>query len=164
MTIEKNHSFAIRVFKELLQKMENAHLVLIGDGPLRKELESLAEDLNVSDSVSFLGNRNDLHRLLQGMDSFIMPSLYEGFGIAALEAAASGLPIYLSDTIPNVFNFYSKCHFLSLKDYQRVWAEQILLFSESKRSFSYKEVVNAGYDLKSTIAIFESIYRKEFKR
>ena len=64
-------------------------LVIIGDGPEKNNLIELAEKLRITDKTLFLGKRSDVNILLQGMDVFLMPSKYEGFGIAALEAATS---------------------------------------------------------------------------
>ena len=86
---EKNFDFAIGVFSNILKKANNAMLVIIGDGPEKNNLIELAEKLRITDKTLFLGKRSDVNILLQGMDVFLMPSKYEGFGIAALEAATS---------------------------------------------------------------------------
>ena len=71
----------------------DAGLVIVGDGPLRGELERCAQQAGVAGQVRFLGDRDDVHRLLPGFDLFVLPSLSEGYSIALLEAAASALPI-----------------------------------------------------------------------
>ena len=68
-------------------------LLVIGDGPQRAQLESLAQRLGIADRVYFLGNRTDVPRLLQAMDVFVLPSEWEGMPNAALEAMATGLPV-----------------------------------------------------------------------
>ncbi|KQY52665.1 glycosyltransferase [Lysobacter sp. Root494] len=72
-------------------------LVLVGDGPLRDELERCAREAGVAARVRFLGDRGDVHRLLPGLDLFALPSRSEGYSIALLEAAASALPIVATD-------------------------------------------------------------------
>jgi len=72
-------------------------LVLVGDGPLRGELERRAQQAGVAARVRFLGDRSDVHRLLPGFDVFALPSRSEGYSIALLEAAASALPIVATD-------------------------------------------------------------------
>jgi glycosyltransferase involved in cell wall biosynthesis len=66
------------------------HLTIIGDGPLREPLQAQCRQLRLEDRVTFLGIRDDIPRLLAGMDVFVMPSLREGLPIALLEAMAAG--------------------------------------------------------------------------
>ena len=79
-------------------------LVIIGDGEIRNELMTLADRLEISDQVSFLGARNDIHEFLSAIDIFILPSLWEGQPIALLEALAIGKPCIASDVdgIPEI--------------------------------------------------------------
>lgn len=68
-------------------------LLIVGDGPSRHELELLREQLDLSSWVVFVGSRRDIPRVLHALDVFVLPSLYEGFGIALLEAMAAGKPV-----------------------------------------------------------------------
>lgn len=87
----------IRAFAQLLQTLPDIGLVLVGDGALRGELTALADREGVSERVRFLGDRSDVRILLRGFDVFAMSSVTEGYSIALLEAAASGLPIVATD-------------------------------------------------------------------
>jgi glycosyltransferase involved in cell wall biosynthesis len=69
------------------------HLLIVGDGPARASLESLSRRLGLGDAVRFIGSRRDIPRILPLLDLFVPPSLYEGFGIAILEAMAAGKPV-----------------------------------------------------------------------
>jgi glycosyltransferase involved in cell wall biosynthesis len=71
--------------------------VLVGDGSLRKECEALAESLGILKRIKFLGERSDIPELLAAFDAFVLSSDYEGFGLAAAEAMASGIPLFLAD-------------------------------------------------------------------
>ena len=122
----KNHEYSLRIEKYIHQIIPNSVLLVIGAGELENELKHLAKNLKIEKNVIFLGRRTDVNLLLQGIDAFIMPSFYEGFGIAALEAATSGLPIYLSNTIPNDLIFYSNSHYLSIQDSPKEWAKIII--------------------------------------
>jgi glycosyltransferase involved in cell wall biosynthesis len=73
------------------------HLALVGDGPLRGELESEARGLGIAERVHFLGRRPDVPALLRAADVYVQSSAWEGFGLAAVEAMASGLPLVVSD-------------------------------------------------------------------
>ncbi len=97
---QKNQTFLLDAFRHLHEREEKARLVLVGDGPDLTELEAKAVTLGIEREVLFLGNRDDVNGLLQAFDLFVMPSHFEGFGMAALEAQAAGLPCLLSDSVP----------------------------------------------------------------
>ncbi|TWU60171.1 putative glycosyltransferase EpsF [Rubripirellula tenax] len=96
----KNHRLTIETFVEVVKQIPEAFLLLLGDGPLRGDIEARAEELGIAERVRFAGNRVDVPRLLSAaMDVFIMPSKYEGLPLAIIEAQAAGLPCVLSDAI-----------------------------------------------------------------
>lgn len=68
-------------------------LLIVGEGPAEQRLRDLSEELGIAQRVRFAGMRRDVTRLLPLMDVFVLPSLYEGFGIAIIEAMAAGLPV-----------------------------------------------------------------------
>jgi glycosyltransferase involved in cell wall biosynthesis len=87
----------IRAFRQVHASRPDTALVLIGDGELRGVLQQCAMAEGVFDHVYFLGDRNDVHALLQGLDLFVLSSLSEGYSMALLEACAAGLPIVATD-------------------------------------------------------------------
>lgn len=89
----KNQAGLIRAFRQVHEERPDTVLVLIGDGELRTELQQCAITEGVADSVRFLGDRNDVPELLQGLDQFVLSSLSEGYSMALLEACAVALPI-----------------------------------------------------------------------
>ncbi|KIQ97465.1 Glycosyltransferase [Lysobacter sp. A03] len=89
----KHHRLLLELMPALAAACPSAELVLLGDGPLRAELEALADSLSIRGRVHFLGARDDVARLLPALDVFALPSLTEGLSIALLEACAAGLPI-----------------------------------------------------------------------
>lgn len=95
---EKNVDKLICAMPEVLKRVPNAVLTIVGDGALRTELEELARHLKVEGRVSFRGFVNDeeLQSLYQGSTVFALPSSKEGFGIVYLEAWARGLPVIAS--------------------------------------------------------------------
>jgi glycosyltransferase involved in cell wall biosynthesis len=93
----KDQSGLIRAFRQVHEQRADTALVLIGDGELRAQLKQCAYDEGVAGSVHFLGDRNDVHDLLQGFDMFVLSSISEGYSMALLEASAVGLPIVATD-------------------------------------------------------------------
>lgn len=96
---QKNHVGLITIFKEVCRQIPDARLLLVGDGPLRSDIEQLVRQQDLSDNVRFLGLRDDVSTLLTSSDLFMMPSLFEGLPVAALEAQAAGLPIVGTRTV-----------------------------------------------------------------
>lgn len=93
----KDQATLIRAFRHVHDHLPNTALMVIGDGSLREPLQQLAASEGVADAVRFLGDRNDVPQLLQGVDLFALSSLSEGYSIALLEACAAGLPIVATD-------------------------------------------------------------------
>ncbi len=99
----KDHATAIKAWALVQQKISaeapglKATLLLVGDGELRPTLEKLVRELGISESVRFLGVRKDVHRLLAGVDLFLLSSLSEGVSVTLLEAMGSALPIAATD-------------------------------------------------------------------
>ena len=93
---EKNHSFLFRIFQEIQKKESSVVLLLCGGGDeaQKKQLEEEAEALGIRDSVRFLGVRRDVPDVLQVMNVFVFPSLFEGYPISLIEAQAAGLPTF----------------------------------------------------------------------
>jgi sugar transferase (PEP-CTERM/EpsH1 system associated) len=89
----KDQQLLIRSFAQVAMKYPRLHLLIIGDGPCREDLERLAKDLGVSNNVLFSGMRHDVPELLKLLDIFVLPSLFEGISNTILEAMATGIPV-----------------------------------------------------------------------
>jgi glycosyltransferase involved in cell wall biosynthesis len=97
---QKNHTFLLRVAAEYLKMAPKTVFLLVGDGPLRKEIEGEARELGIAGQIYFAGVRKDVPALMRGvMDVFVLPSLFEGLPLVLLEVQAAGLPCLLSDNI-----------------------------------------------------------------
>ena len=102
----KGLSYLIEAFPEVKKHKRSAHLVLLGDGRCRSELEKQASNMFCRDSIHFLGYRENIEQLLRGMDVFVLPSVAEGFGLALAEAMAAGVPCIATEVggIPEITN------------------------------------------------------------
>ena len=125
MESTKNQSFLIEAFARLHAEHPDSLLVIAGCGSLRESLEQKTRDLGISDCVRFLGQVNDVSCLYQGMDVFALPSLYEGFGMALLEAQVSGLSCVVSNRVSPEVVLSDGCKLLPLEDGADVWAHEI---------------------------------------
>ena len=100
-TSQKNHPFLLDLAWHLSQRMPRARFLWIGDGPQRDEIAARIHSLHLSNRIVLLRDRSDVPSLMKGaMDAFLFPSLYEGLGIALVEAQAAGLPCFVSTTVP----------------------------------------------------------------
>lgn len=93
LVAQKGHIYLLEAFRRVLADLPAARLLVVGDGPLRAELEAQAAALGIEESVNFTGWRDDADRLIAALDVLAMPSLWEGFGLVALEAMARAKPI-----------------------------------------------------------------------
>jgi glycosyltransferase involved in cell wall biosynthesis len=93
LTTQKGFTYALQAFKRIEREFPEAHLLIAGDGPLNMPLKAEARQLGLARRVHFLGWRTDIPNVLAGLDVFVMPSLWEGFGLVLLEAMAQALPV-----------------------------------------------------------------------
>jgi glycosyltransferase involved in cell wall biosynthesis len=90
---QKGHGCLIEAFAQARTETQHLKLLIAGEGPLRPELEKLVREKNLADAVCFTGYRHDIGDILAGIDVFVHPSLWEGFGLSILEAMAMGKPV-----------------------------------------------------------------------
>ncbi len=117
----KNQEFVLHVFHDYLAVNPQAHLLMIGDGPLRGQYEELACCLGIKGQVTFTGAVKNVADYLQAMDVFLLPSRKEGFGIVALEAQACGLPCLVSTQVPQEVAVTSLVSFLDIDQGTEEW-------------------------------------------
>ena len=97
---EKNHAFLLQVAVEVLKSRPEVHFLMVGDGPLRPQIEAMAGELGIEKRVVFTGQRSDVPRsILSAMDVFAFPSVSEGLPISLIEAQAAGLRCLVSDAV-----------------------------------------------------------------
>jgi len=165
----KNQSFLINSFAIAKKTHPNLILFIVGrdfytDRKQYEQLVSLPETLGLSDSVIFLGQRDDIPELLQAADLFLLPSIYEGLPGAAIEAQAAGLPCVLSDRINPEVKLIDSVEFLAIDKGPEIWAHQIVRYSNFSRHDTLEDVRSAGYDIKTAAKWLENFYASEYER
>jgi glycosyltransferase involved in cell wall biosynthesis len=161
MMKQKNQSFLVDIFEEILKIREDAVLVLCGTGELEEELHNKVKRRNLEDKIYFMGIRSDINNIMQAMDVFVLPSLYEGLGIVAIEAQATALPTICSDNVPIEAKILDTFESVSLKETAEYWAKIIIKSDGSNRNRSTKDKIKkAGYDISSISNKLQEFYMK----
>lgn len=163
---QKNHRFLINIFSKIKEKKDNSKLLLIGSGELEDDIKKQVKELSLQDDVIFLENRKDINDLYQCMDVFLFPSLFEGLGIVAIEAQASGTPIVCSNMLPKeteVSDIYIK---LDLKKPAEEWAEKVIEIANKNQEKQnlQQNIIDAGFDLSSTVKMLQNFYLEAYQR
>ena len=164
-TEPKNHAFILEVFSRVLSEQPNSELFLIGSGDRIKAVQDRCKALDIYDKVIFAGVRNDICNILCAFDVFLFPSLYEGFGIALIEAQAVGLPCVYSDVIPKEVNVITENNrILSLKQKYQDWVKAIL---DKRLEINYKtkeKIEKRGFSIESEAVKLVELYEKISKK
>lgn len=158
-TTVKNHDFILDVFFEYLKLNHNSILMLIGIGELEENIRTKAENLGISSKILFMGLRNDVGDLMQAMDLFLMPSLFEGLPFVLVEAQAAGLPCVISNNIDNGVNITGNVKFMSLDSTAKEWAMSIVSdLTNFDRKNQDTLIRENGYDINTTAEYLLKIY------
>lgn len=153
---QKNHDFLIDIFSAIKQQNQTAVLLMVGVGPLKKDIAEKVAALNLSDSVIFAGQREDIPKLLSAMDLFVFPSFYEGMPNTVLEAQANGLSCVISDSITKDAAVTNLVQYVSLNNTAQFWAD-LAIKSIQKHQDTSKDFIQAGYDIQSATNKFVKI-------
>ena len=153
----KNHNFLIDIFAEF-SKNHDAKLMLIGDGELRINIEQRIEKLGIQDNVMILGTRTDVNKLMQAMDVFLFPSLWEGLPVTIIEAQASGLPCFVSNRVTKDVNVSSLIYNISLNQNAADWCK-IIENTNLERQNVIEDIKKAGFDIEGLANWMEDFYR-----
>lgn len=161
----KNHKFLVQVAAEVNKRHPEMRLLLVGGGKLRPVIEQQISQLGLTDKVIFAGQRGDVPRLLQAMDVFLFPSIWEGLGLAPIEAQLAGVPCVITDVIPaEVTLAPALVRRLSLKDSPEVWARAVLDFAKNRPAITRAEVMQAveqsRLNIQVNVAMLEEWYTR----
>ncbi|MDD3429092.1 MAG: glycosyltransferase family 1 protein [Oscillospiraceae bacterium] len=154
----KNHSFLLDIFAEILKKQPNAILLLVGDDKELPEVRHKAQQLLLTPHIRFLGVCSNTAQILQAADAFVFPSLFEGLGIALIEAQASGLACFASTEVPLAADVTGTVTYLPLAENAAHWAKTILAAAPAKRISHVDDLRDAGYDITALADHLGNIY------
>ncbi|HLV14794.1 MAG TPA: N-acetyl-alpha-D-glucosaminyl L-malate synthase BshA [Xanthomarina sp.] len=153
----------IKVFYNI-QKEIPAKLMMVGEGPEKEPAEKLCAELGISDKVVFFGNSNEIDRILCYSDLFVLPSETESFGLAALEAMASGVPVISSNSggIPEV-NIHGVSGYLSdVGEVDEMSKNALLILKDEKVLAKFKKQAKKqarNFDIYQIVPQYEAIYQ-----
>ncbi len=156
---QKNHAFLVKLLNELCQRDESIYATLVGGGPLFDEIKAQAK----SDRIMFLGQRSDVPSILTAADTFLFPSNYEGLGIVAVEAQASGLYCIASLGVPTAADIgIGLFDRLSLSDDEKIWIQRVetaLLKSDIAEREEYsRRAFDTEYNIRKVAKMVEEFY------
>lgn len=162
--VQKNHVFIINILNQIKKEKNDIHLILVGTGELKETIEAMVKKLELCNNVTFLGSRDDTHKLYQAFDLFILPSLHEGLPVVGVEAQAAGLPILFSEEVTKEVKLTDEIEFLPINKGEGIWKEKILKIRKNKilRKNNVDKLTKLGYNVKNEsqklIDLYTSVY------
>lgn len=154
----KNHAFMLELLKQVVKVDSNIILLLVGDGRLAESIREKARELEIENNVLMVGKSDVPEKYMQAMDVFLFPSLFEGFGLAVLEAQSAGLKCICSQEVPEKVMLTENVERLSL-DSGHIWADRILDLRNGYERNSQSDVIRRnGYDIHEQIRQIEQAY------
>ena len=154
----------VHIFAEICKKMP-AKLLMVGDGPERPVMEDLAKRLGIFDDIRFLGKQEQMEEILVVSDLFLLPSDYESFGLAALEAMAAGMPVISSNAggLPEI-NIHGQTGYLAnVGDVAAMSNFAIDLLSDNEKLTQFKKQAfeqASRFDIHNIIPLYEKLYSR----
>ncbi len=171
---QKNPYFILEVIKKFCEDFFNDFKFLwIGKGSWENDVIKKAREMQIDDKIIFAGTTNQVSEMLSAMDIFILPSLYEGLAIVLIEAQASGLYVYASDSITKEAKASDKIDFLPINEGFNIWSERIIeklknyKINPNERETAVNCVKEYGWDsIKNSYElklIYDSLIKREDK-
>lgn len=153
----KNQSYLVKLLPHLLKRDQKFVMILVGEGPNLVDLKNLSKSYGIQSKIIFLDKQTDVSKILQAIDIFVFPSLYEGLGMALLEAQAASLPSIVSENIPNKAIVNSNVKVIPLRDIDS-WIESILDYRNYNRMNQEILLEENGFGINTTIEQLTKIY------
>lgn len=163
--IQKNHEFIIRVFDEIKKRNEDSVLVLVGEGELEGKIKEIVKSLNLTESVIFLGSRDDINNIMQVFDIFLFPSIFEGLGVVLIEAQAAGIKCFTSTAVPKEAKVSKLLSYLSLNEGPVYWSNEILKYKNGYKKYdTSNEIIENNFDIVKNAKWLEEFYMNEYNK
>ncbi|UPG64507.1 glycosyltransferase [Metabacillus endolithicus] len=158
----KNQQFILNILKEIINSRTDIYVVFVGEGPLKKEIETEAKRYKLENHVRFLGVRNDIARLMQAFDVLLFPSIFEGFGIVTIEAQSLGTPCIASNNVTTKTDMgLGIIKYLALNRNVEEWIQEIsntFEFERQDQEEIMRHIVGNGYNIIDIIPEWLSLY------
>ena len=153
----KNPFFIIDIIEKLTTIRQDFKFLWVGTGCLEEKIIETIEEKHLSDHIKMLGQQANVEEILKNCSVFLLPSVFEGFGIAAIEAQATELNCILSNRIPKIVDC-GKCEFLPLENGAEYWAQVIDDYLSGRKCKKLDRKLLSRFDEKKTIKELEDIY------
>ena len=164
ISAQKNPLFLTDILEEALKLRKDAVLLHIGYGDMEEGFDARIKEKGLENKLIRLGERHDVHRLMQAGDVFLLPSLYEGLPLVLLEAQSAGLPCVISDTISKESDVTENVFRHKIDDAASAWAETTVKASEVKRRDRSDELTSAGFVINWQNEVYVSLDKLLYKK
>ena len=159
----KNHRFIIEVFDEIRKLEHNSICIFAGQGELFEDIKEEVKRRKLDEYVRFLGLRSDIPDILQAIDVFLLPSLYEGLPVSIVEAQAAGLKCFVSDKVPMDCAITNLVEQIKLEDGSKYWAKKIIESIDYERKNTIDQIKAAKFDIQENAVYLQNYYLDEMK-
>lgn len=154
----------VKIFQQIVKQIP-AKLLLVGDGPERPMVEELARELDIVADIKFLGKQQDMEEIFAVTDLFLLPSEYESFGLAALEAMASGTAVVCSNAggLPEIIEQGVCGYMANVGDIQAMSDFSLDILRDENRMAQFQAAAQLQaqrFDIRNIIPIYERLYEK----
>ncbi len=156
---QKNHKYLIDIFAEFNNKVPNSYLLLLGTGELEDEFHHYVNGRGLSDRVIFTGSVANVEDFYQAMDVFMLPSLYEGLPVVAIEAQAADLPVLISENVDHSCAITDNVSFIPVSENIDRWLDILdRTVCKQRGIVVVKQMQKARYSIRSEASFLEKIY------
>lgn len=163
---QKNQEYLVKILAGIKKRRENAVLLLVGAGETEEIVKKQAVSMGLADSVLFYGTTDKVYEIVQAMDVFAFPSRFEGLGIVAIEAQASGLNCVASDAVPRTIAIQDGVRFIPIEGEDDKWIaslNELEVTPEERRKIASNteaRLIANGYDIKKNCEDILAFYER----